>query len=109
MVVRIGEVCRSEEVAMAARATEKTPHPPRFADVAPKPLSIRSLDYRRGASNIVDRVRGEFVEMRGFSPTVQQAARLFSLSTEECGRVLSRLVEEGFLRCTADGRYRLPA
>jgi DNA-binding IclR family transcriptional regulator len=47
--------------------------------------------------------------MRGFSPTIDQAARLFNLSREECGRVLAGLVQEGFLRCTSDGRYRLPA
>ncbi len=56
-----------------------------------------------------DRVRGEFVEMRGFSPTIDQAARLFNPPREECGRVLAGLVQEGFLRCTSDGRYRLPA
>ena len=76
-------------------------------DIASKPLSIRSLDYRR--SDVVSRVRGEFFEMRGFSPTVEQAARLFNLSREESRRVLSSLEREGFLRRTADGRYRLPA
>jgi hypothetical protein len=82
---------------------------PRASDVTPKPLPIRPLDYRRSAAvDVLTRVRGEFVEMRGFSPTIQQAARLFDLSLEECGRILSRLVDEGFLRCTADGRYRLP-
>jgi hypothetical protein len=82
---------------------------PPSLEVTPRPLSIRSLDYRRSAAaDIVNRVRGEFVEMRGFSPTMQQAARLFNLSLEECGRILSGLVDEGFLRYTADGRYRLP-
>jgi DNA-binding IclR family transcriptional regulator len=54
-------------------------------------------------------VRGEFAEMRGFSPTVEQAARLFALTTEDCGRILRTLVQEGFLLCTPDGRYRLSA
>jgi DNA-binding IclR family transcriptional regulator len=54
-------------------------------------------------------VRCEFVEMRGFSPTVQQAARLFQINPEECGRLLTRLVQEGFLRQTPDGRFRLPS
>ena len=76
-------------------------------DVAPKPLSIRSLDYKR--PDVVTRVRGEFSEMRGFSPTVEQAARLFDLSLDECRRVLGGLEREGFLRRTPDGRYRLPA
>jgi DNA-binding IclR family transcriptional regulator len=68
---------------------------------------MRSLDYRR--LDVISRVRGEFFEMRGFSPTVEQAARLFDLTREECGRVLGALEREGFLRRTADGRYRLPA
>ena len=82
--------------------------PPSSAlDIAPQPLSIRSLDYRR--PDVVTRVRGEFFEMRGFSPTVEQAARLFDLPIDECRRVLSGLEREGFLRRTSDGRYRLPA
>ena len=81
--------------------------PQRALDVAPRQLSIRSLDYRR--PDVVSRVRGEFSEMRGFSPTVEQAARLFDLTTDECVRVLSSLEREGFLRRTPDGRYRLPA
>ncbi|HET9195094.1 MAG TPA: hypothetical protein VFO21_19575 [Vicinamibacterales bacterium] len=82
--------------------------PPSSAlEIAPKALSIRSLDYRR--PDAVSRVRGEFHEMRGFSPTVEQAARLFDLSLDECRRVLGSLEREGFLRRTPDGRYRLPA
>ena len=77
-------------------------------DIPPKPLSIRSLDYRR-AGDVVNRVRGEFAEMRGFSPTIAQAARLFDLSTEECHHILSGLEREGFLRRMPDGRYRRPA
>jgi hypothetical protein len=68
---------------------------------------MRSLDYRQ--PDVVSRVRGEFFEMRGFSPTVEQAARLFDLTKDECVLVLSRLEREGFLRKTADGRYRRPA
>ncbi|MGH9240461.1 MAG: hypothetical protein ACRD3G_20635 [Vicinamibacterales bacterium] len=76
-------------------------------EIAPKALSIRSLDYRH--PDAMSRVRGEFHEMRGFSPTVEQAARLFDLSLDECRLVLGSLEREGFLRRTPDGRYRLPA
>jgi DNA-binding IclR family transcriptional regulator len=58
---------------------------------------------------MIDRVRCEFVEMRGFSPTVEQATRLFQINRDECTRILQGLVEEGFLTQTADGRYRLPS
>ena len=79
-------------------------------DIAPRPLSISTLNYRRAvAPDVEARVRCEFVEMRGFSPTVQQAARLFQLNQDECGQLLTRLVREGFLRQTPDGRFRLPS
>jgi hypothetical protein len=94
---------------MSEHATNRTPHLPSLA-ITPKPVSMRSLDYRRGSSaEVVDRVRGEFVEMRGFSPTIEQAARLFDLPNEVCRQILASLVQEGFLLCTSDGRYRLPA
>ena len=94
---------------MSDHAPNRAPHRPSLA-INPKPVSIRSLDYRRGPqTDVVDRVRGEFAEMRGFSPTVEQAARLFDLPTEECRQILGRLVQEGFLRRTPDGRYRRPA
>jgi DNA-binding IclR family transcriptional regulator len=51
-------------------------------------------------------VRREFAEMRGFSPTLAQAARLFDLPPEECDRVLRALVQDGSLRQGKDGRYR---
>jgi DNA-binding IclR family transcriptional regulator len=71
---------------------------------------MRALPTRGGsppAPEAVQRVRGEFVEMRGFSPTLQQAARLFHLPPDECSLVLASLANEGFIRQTADGRYRL--
>jgi hypothetical protein len=82
-------------------------------DIAPRPLPITTANYRRAAAtstrgDVEARVRCEFVEMRGFSPTVQQAARLFQLNHDECDQLLTRLVQEGFLRQTPDGRFRLP-
>lgn len=56
---------------------------------------------------VVDRVRGEFREMPGFSPTLAQAARMFAIPADECVRVLTTLVREGFLRCAPDGQYRI--
>ena len=94
---------------MPVRLPNDPVNDPRMRNVPSRSLSIRSLDYRRGAVDLINRIRSEFVEMRGFSPTVDQAARLFDLSTDECRRILLGLVQEGFLRCTADGRYRLPA
>lgn len=96
--------------APTAKATRR---PASSLDVAPRPLSITSLHYRRASvpahQDLTERVRCEFVEMRGFSPTVEQAARLFQLDAEECREILKRLVDEGFLRHMPDGRFRLPS
>ena len=56
---------------------------------------------------LADRIRSEFLEMRGFSPTLQQAERLFHLPEEVCRTMLATLVAEGFLRAEHDGRFRL--
>ena len=79
-------------------------------DVARKPLTIRNLDYRRAAttdSRLVERVRGEFSEMPGFSPTLEQMARLFTLPKDECARVVTVLRDEGFLYQSPGGQYRV--
>ena len=96
---------------MSAQSSKAAPRHP--LDISPVPLSIRTLPPRRVSaadmrSDAVDRVRGEFREMGGFSPTVDQAARLFGLPREECTRILGGLVQEGYLNRTDDGRYRLP-
>jgi hypothetical protein len=79
-------------------------------DVARKPLTIRSLDYKRAATPdppLVERVRGEFNEMPGFSPTLDQMARLFALPKEDCARIVAVLLDEGFLYQSSGGRYQL--
>jgi hypothetical protein len=65
----------------------------------PDPMSVRS-------TGVVDRVRGEFLEMPGLSPTLAQASRLFDVPQEECRHVLNTLLMEGFLRCSPEGQYR---
>jgi len=91
---------------MSASVSHRVSHHDRL-DVNRKALSIRSLQYTRQPPDVASRVRGEFFEMRGFSPTVEQAARLFDLSRDECSDVLSGLVQQGFLTLTSDGRYHL--
>jgi hypothetical protein len=91
------------------RAT-KASHFPSLADIQFRALQMPAKSRKSSArGDVTDRIRCEFVEMRGFSPTVDQAARLFQISRDECVRVLKTLVDEGFLRQTADGRYRLPS
>jgi hypothetical protein len=95
-------------MATQSRLVPRTSDP---LEVPFKQLTVRALPSRgvtaTPASEAIERVRGEFVEMRGFSPTLQQAARLFHLPQDECSQVLSTLLKEGFIRQTTDGRFRL--
>jgi hypothetical protein len=95
---------------MATRARSAVGPRSDSLDVARKPLTIRSLDYRRATtpdSRLVERVRGEFTEMPGFSPTLDQMARLFALPKEECAKVVTVLRNEGFLYQSPGGQYRV--
>ena len=49
---------------------------------------------------VVDRVRGEFVEMPGLELTLAQAVRLWTLGTDDCRYVIDALVDVGFLKWT---------
>ncbi|HEY7501776.1 MAG TPA: hypothetical protein VH740_24870 [Vicinamibacterales bacterium] len=52
---------------------------------------------------VVERVRGEFLEMPGLRLTLPQAARLWGLDMPSCEAVLETLVRSAFLRRTASG------
>ena len=56
---------------------------------------------------LVERVRREFSDMRGLSPTIGQARRLFHLAHDECLEIFAQLLQEGFLMLGGDDRYRL--
>ena len=49
---------------------------------------------------VVDRVRGELVEMPGLELTLPQAVRLWTLGTDDCRYVIDALVDAGFLKWT---------
>ena len=51
------------------------------------------------------RIRGEFLEMPGLCLTRCQAQRLWGLPCDRCDSLVAILVEEQFLRVTADGRF----
>ncbi len=94
-------------MATQSRVVSRTSDP---LDVPFKQLTVRTLPSRSVLSpalGAIERMRAEFVEMRGFSPTLEQAARLFHLPQDECSRVLGMLLQEGFIRQTTDGRFRL--
>jgi hypothetical protein len=72
------------------------------------PSIVRLAPYRAPADQkLVERVRREFSDMRGLSPTMAQTRRLFHLADEECLEILRQLLQEGFLVRCSDDRYRL--
>ena len=52
---------------------------------------------------LVQRARGEFLEMPGLRLTIPQASRLWGLDTDSCSRIIDALVGSSFLRWSADG------
>ena len=93
---------------MSARS--RKPLSPLDRDVAVPFTPLKAGPRARSAEDgrqLVDRIRSEFVEMQGFSPTLGQAVRLFHLTDAECLEVFAALVQDGFLQVSADGRYRL--
>lgn len=60
---------------------------------------------RPPAAHLLARLESEFREMPGLQLTATQAARLFSLDTPDCERMLRALVSVGVLVRRPDGRY----
>jgi hypothetical protein len=86
----------------------------RISDIPLKPLgaslSPASSDERRDTGTrwaLLHRIWDEFDEMPGTSLTLPQAARLFGVPIDVCDRILVSLVQDGRLRRTQDGRFRL--
>jgi len=55
---------------------------------------------------LVNRARGEYLEMPCLSLTATQAARLWAMDAPTCAAVLEVLVTEGFLEMSRVGTYR---
>jgi hypothetical protein len=58
-----------------------------------------------GGERILQRIRGEFLEMPGLRLTEAQARRLWALDAATCSAMLAELVESGFLYRTRDGAF----
>jgi hypothetical protein len=93
-----------DSIRVTSRSFGWSHHPPL---VSTSPSCVTDARRSSTAPAIVERVRGEFTEMPGLSPTLAQAARLFGLQAEECRGVLELLLQEEFLRCGSDGQYRI--
>jgi len=86
----------------------------KIVDIPRKPvsatLSAASSTERRDSGTrwaLLHRIWDEFDEMPGTSLTLPQASRLFGVPIEVCDRILISLVQDGRLRRTKDGRFRL--
>jgi hypothetical protein len=62
-------------------------------------------DSSRSIQEVVQRIRGEFLEMPGLRLTRAQARRLWRLDETACDAVLGALVDAHFLARTRDGAF----
>jgi hypothetical protein len=106
---------RSSEILACAQGAEIAAFP---LDVDTNQHSMRTHTDRRhvtrgmspaepSRSHLVSSIVGAYREMPGLSLHVSQAARLFGVQPVTCQVVLDRLVDDGQLRRSADGQYRL--
>ena len=58
-------------------------------------------------SDLLRRIRGEFLEMPGLRLTTPQAQRLFGLDSLSCDTVLTVLQDQRFLSRTKTGQFVL--
>lgn len=56
-------------------------------------------------SDLLNRIRGEYLEMPGLRLTPAQAARLWAVDLELARALLAVLVQAGFLDVAGDGRH----
>ncbi len=59
--------------------------------------------------DLLQRIRGEYLEMPGMRLTAEQAKRLWSLDLATCRLLLDELVEAKFLGRSRDGKYYRPS
>ncbi len=62
-------------------------------------------EARTSTRELLQRVRGEYLEMPGLRLTAEQARRLWAMDTGTCRRLLDALVESKFLARSRNGEY----
>lgn len=67
------------------------------------------MSFPIGDATLLDRLRGEYLEMPGLRLTLVQARRLWGIDAQSCRAMLDRLVAERFLCVKADGSYARPS
>jgi hypothetical protein len=74
----------------------------------PQSLERRPVTQTRltpGISKLLRRIESEYREMPGLKLTEAQARRLWDLNGDTCSLVLTTLIKQRFLKCTANGTY----
>ena len=68
---------------------------------------VSGHDHRASVScpELIERVRGEYLEMPGLRLTAQQVQRLCGIDRATCDRVLDALVRANFLSVKPDRYY----
>ena len=82
----------------------------KILDIPRRPVGATLSAERRDSGTrwaLLHRIWDEFDEMPGTSLTLPQASKLFGVPLEVCDRILVSLVQDGRLRRTKDGRFRL--
>ena len=97
---RVSSIECAREPALSAREQ----HP----ITLPQTLERRPVTQTRlkpGISALLLRIESEYREMPGLKLTEAQARRLWDLDGDTCSLVLTTLMEQRFLKCTANGTY----
>jgi hypothetical protein len=58
--------------------------------------------------DVVNRLRGTFLEIPGTKLTADQASRLCGIASQQCERILVDLTASGFLVACSDGSFVRP-
>jgi hypothetical protein len=95
---RVSSTGYGREEARSAREHPITP--PETLERRPV---IQTLTPR--ISTLLRRIEGEYREMPGLKLTEAQARRFWDLDADTCSLVLTTLLEQRFLKCTASGMY----
>ena len=75
---------------------------------------VRSLGAERmmlmleRLEHLIARTRSEYIEMPGLRLTVIEASRLWGIEKDLAETILRALVDDGFLRISADGKFGRP-
>jgi hypothetical protein len=69
-----------------------------------RPSAIQTRPAPR-ISTLLQRIESEYREMPGLKLTEAQVRRFWDLDGDTCSLVLTTLVEQRFLKCTANGMY----